>query len=515
MRRAPWLSVALTVAVASMLSSCGTGLRKQQAQQLAEADALFTRGCYSCLTKAFDAYEALRLAGYQPAEAAARAYDAAILLAAREKELAMPAEPWIERARGLAPRDPQRALYVEIVSALPWAHGRHDSDFTHAGRLAIGPELDALDRWEAALGPAAARPVTGAYLMAAARCAFFPARLHETLTFDALASAHANAPLMQYAAGICRPELRSHLDGLASDPDFHELLFQQARLQLFQGGATVQLGARVLLEAAREAMPALVANTYLLAGVLNTLEDYVPCAAMYAEVIAKGGARRQSLLNRTMCLTNAGKSEDAIASATELIDTPGILKGEGYYWRAANRYTLKALADARADVEAAKPLYDDAAVFALSGFIAYDMGQKDYAYTEFDEAFQRNRTYCTAPFYQGLMDAEKERWEPAATKYEVATGCYETSVRRLAFSLEQAEARDASDTTRERRIASLTRALDGERLQVAHAAYNVAYANGRLGRAGAAIPFAEKAAAAHKNMETLATELLAVLRKAG
>ena len=427
----------------------------------------------------------------------------------------MPAEPWIEKARALAPPDARRRVYLDIAGALPWAPGRHDADFRHEARIAIGAELDALDRWDETLGLPDARDVTGTYLMAAARCAFMPARLHESLTPEALAPVHAAAPLMRYAVGICRPDLRAYLDGLEADPDFHELLFQQARQQLFQGGATVRLGARVLLEAAREDMPALVGNTYLLAGVLNTLEEYVPCAAMYAEVIAKGGARRESLLSRTMCLTNAGKSADAIASATGLIDTPGILTGEAYYWRAANRYTLKALADARTDVEAAKPLYDDAAVFALSGFIAYDMGQKDYAYTEFDEAFRRNGTYCTAPFYQGLIDAEKERWEPAAAKYEAATGCYETSVRRLVFSLERAEALDASDTTRERRIASLARSLDGERLQIAHAAYNVAYANGRLGRAGAGIPFAEKAAAAHKNMEKLATDLLAVLRKAG
>ncbi len=500
---------------ASAVSSCGTGVRKQQVRQLAEADALFTRGCYSCLTKAFNAYEALRLAGYQPAAAATRAYDAAILLAAREKELAMPAEPWIERARSLAPRDPRRELYLEIVSALPWAPGRHDSDFTHAGRLAIGPALDALDRWDAALGPAGARDVTSTYLMAAARCAFFPARRHETLTFDGLAPAHASAPLIRYAAGICRPELRSHLEGLAGDPDFHELLFQQGRLQLFQGGNNVQLGARVLLDAARETMPSLVANTYLLAGVLDTLGEHEACAARYADVIVLGGAPRESLLNRTVCLTNAGQRPEAIAAATELIDTTGILRGEAYFWRATNRYSLKSVPEARADVEAAKPLYNDAAVYALSGFIAYDMGQKTYAYSEFDEAFHRNRTYCTAPFYQGLIDAETDRWEPAAAKYEAAMGCYETSVRRLALSLEQAEALDADDPTRPRRITQLTAALDGERLQVAHAAYNVAYANGRLGRAAAGIPFAEKAAAAHKNMEKLATHLLAILRKDG
>lgn len=69
------------------------------------------------------------------------------------------------------------------------------------------------------------------------------------------------------------------------------------------------------------------------------------------------------------------------------------------------------------------------------------------------------------------------------------------------------------DPSRERPIGEMTAALNGARLQLAHAAYNVAYANGRLGRAAAAIPSAYEAAAAHKDMEKLATELLTALRK--
>lgn len=496
-------------------AGCATAERRENRQRLVAADTQFARGCYLCLTDAFGQYRALAAAGHQPRAMNRRAFETALLLAAREKELGMDAQGWIATARGLAPDDPRSALYLEIADALPWAAGRHDQGFEPQGQAAIGPVLDAIERWDAALGPPATRDVAGTYLMAAARCAFTPSRLHESLTFEALAPAHADAPLIQYAAGTCRRELRSHLSGLSSDPDFHEVTFHLARFRLFEPGNTVRLDAKVMLESARDAMPGMVANTWLLAGVLSTLEEHEACAEMYGEVIARGGARRESLLNRTICLTKAAKRAEAIASATALIDTPGILRGEAYYWRATNQYHLGALSDARADVEAAKPLYDDAAVYALSGFIAYDMDRKAYAYTEFEEAWRRNGTYCTAPFYQGLMDAEQEHWEPAAVKYETATRCYETSVRRLAFSLEQAHALDAADPTRQTRIDTLTAALDGERLQVAHAAYNVAYANGRLGRAEAGIPFAEKSAAAHKDMRELATNLLAILRKGG
>lgn len=512
-RRPPQSPVVLLVLLA--VAGCATAERRENRQRLVAADTQFARGCYLCLTDAFEQYRALAAAGHQPQTMNRRAFETALLLAAREKELGMDAQGWIATARGLALDQMRAPVYLEIADALPWAAGRHDQGFDHPGQAAMGPVLDALERWDAALGPPSSRDIVGTYLMAAARCAFTPSRLHESLTFEVLAPAHADAPLIQYVSGTCRRELRSHLAGLSSDPDFHEVTLHLARFRLFEPGNVVRLDAKAMLGAARTAMPGMVANTWLLAGVLSTLEEYEACAEMYAEVIARGGARRESLLNRTVCLTKAEQRAEAIASATELIDTPGILRGEAYYWRATNQYHLETLPEARADVEAAKPLYDDAAVYALSGFIAYDMEQKAYAYTEFEEAWKRNSTYCTAPFYQGLMDAEQERWEPAAAKYETATRCYETSVRRLAFSLEQAHALDAADPSRQQRIDSLTAALDGERLQVAHAAYNVAYANGRLGRPEAGIPFAEKSAAAHKDMRELATNLLAILRKGG
>ncbi|HEX6324868.1 MAG TPA: hypothetical protein VFZ36_14160, partial [Vicinamibacterales bacterium] len=422
------LLIPVLLVAAGATAACGTSVRKHQAQRLAEADALFMRGCHSCLVRAFDTYTALRGEGYQPALVAGKAFDTAILLAAREKELAMEAERWIARAEALAgavrsPEGLRYPLYLEIVRALPWALGRHDRDFRNGAMIAAEPVLDALDRWETALGPPAARPIAAAYLMISARCAFTPPRRQETLTV--ILVSHPHAPLVRYAAGRCRSELRAQLDAVAGDPDFHEAAFELGRLRLYDGGATVHLDARVLLEAAHAAMPEAVAPAYLLAGVLSALEEHEACAAMYDEVIARGGAKRESMLNRTICLTHATKRQDAIASATELIDTPGILRGEAFFWRAWNQYHAKNLPIARIDVDEAKTLFQDADVYALSGFIAYDMDQKAYAYTEFAEALRRNREYCVAAFYQGLIDSQKEQWEPAAARYAAATGCYE------------------------------------------------------------------------------------------
>jgi tetratricopeptide (TPR) repeat protein len=512
------LSLAAFAALLSLAAAaaCSANPRKQQAQRLAEADALFMRGCHGCLVKAFGTYTALRGEGYQPALVAGKAFDTAILLAAREKELAMEATPWIERAEGLAPSAGAKApAYLEIVRALPWAIGRHDRDFRHGAMISVGPVLDALEKWDAALGPAPARDIVGTYLMASARCAFTPAIKQMALTPEELAPVHRNAPLITYVVGICTPELREHLDALAGDPDFHELTYQLGRLRLYQGGPTVHVDARLLLDAARAEMPEAVAATWLLATVLSGLEEHEACAAMYDEVVTRGGARRESMLGRTMCLTRAAKRQEAIRSATEMIESPGILRGEAFFWRAWNQYHLKNLPVARVDVEDAKTLFRDADVYALSGFIAYDMEQRDYAYTEFAEALRRNPGYCVAAFYQGLIDSHREQWDAAAGRYVIATGCYERSVRRLENDLRGAEALEPDNPTRERRIANLTEGLDAEKLQLARAAYNVAYSYGRHGEAAKGVRYAEQAAATHPDMRKLAEELLEILRKAG
>lgn len=488
---------------------------------MAEADALFTRACYTCLTKAFQTYDTLRLAGFQPAVIARKAFDTAILLAMREKELGMAAEPWIRTAATLAPASgpagARAALYLDMARKGRWAAGKLDSDEASAFERAVAAEaIASLRDWEKALGPPAGRDLVGTYLMTALACAYTPPRQQDArLTLDQLAPAHRSTPLMKYALGACRSEFRDELQAPGADPDFHEVHFQSGRQRLFQGGATVHLDAKAQLMAAHAAMPQAVANSYLLAGVHLSLEEFAECAARYDDVIRHGGARRDSMLSRTKCLTRGAIRLPGIASATELIDSPGAHRGEAFYYRAWNRYHLKELPAARADVDSAKRSWVSADVFALSGFIAYDMDQKDFAYTEFAETLVLNSDYCVAAFYQGLIDSTRERWAPAADRYEKATLCYSRLVAGLAADLKRAQALPPDDPNRARRIANLTEGLDAETLQFARAAYNTAYSYGRSGNAAKGIPFAVQAASAHKEMEKLAGELLEILRKAG
>ena len=67
---------------------------------LDEVSSLILQGCYHCLEKA---YEVAQAGGAGP-----QAFEAAALLVLRSKELGLPAEEWLERARALATADPHR-----------------------------------------------------------------------------------------------------------------------------------------------------------------------------------------------------------------------------------------------------------------------------------------------------------------------------------------------------------------------------------------------------------------------
>ena len=525
-------SLSLAAALTASLLGSGCGPRKQHAQQMAAADALFARACYTCLTRAFQTYDTLRLAGFQPALVTKKAFDTAILLAMREKELGMAAEPWIEKAAALAPRVPpgskaaasvagaaaaRATLYLDMARKARWAAGRFDANEASRFEREVAAEaIASLREWDKSLGPATARDLVGTYLMAALACAYTPpAQQDARLSVAQLAPAHRSTPLMKYALGSCRSQLREELQALAADPDFHEVHFQNGRQRLFEGGrGTLHLDAKASLVKAHAAMPQAVANSYLLAGVHLSLEEFADCAARYDDVVRHGGARRDSMLERTKCLTRGAIRLPAIASATELIDSLGAHRGEALYLRAWNRYHLKELPAARADVEDAKRTWASADLFVLSGFIAYDMDQKALAYTEFGQGLMMNSQYCVAAFYQGLIDATAERWPPAADRYERATLCYSRSAADIAANLKRAEALPADDDNRERRIANLAEALDAEKAQLSRSAYNTAYSYGRSGNAARGIPFATQAITAHKDMGKLATELLEILKKA-
>ena len=75
------------------------------------ADKLIRHGCYRCLEQAFEQA--------QRHGARMQAFEAATLLTLRSKELGLPSDEWLNRARTLAGTDASLSPYLEIVDVIP------------------------------------------------------------------------------------------------------------------------------------------------------------------------------------------------------------------------------------------------------------------------------------------------------------------------------------------------------------------------------------------------------------
>src|SRR5918992_1671529 len=75
-----------------------------------DVGALIRRGCYACLEEAFTAASARG--------ASQQAFEAALLLVARSKEVGVPPGSWLQRAAAWLPQGPEWGAYHDIVGAL-------------------------------------------------------------------------------------------------------------------------------------------------------------------------------------------------------------------------------------------------------------------------------------------------------------------------------------------------------------------------------------------------------------
>ena len=96
------MRVKLVVALTMIAAGCATRTAVSPAPVPSSfddaIDALIRRGCYRCLEQAYDKSQQQRVR--------IQAFEAATLLTLRSKELGLPSESWLERARALAsPQD--------------------------------------------------------------------------------------------------------------------------------------------------------------------------------------------------------------------------------------------------------------------------------------------------------------------------------------------------------------------------------------------------------------------------
>ena len=470
---------------------------------LTQADALLEAGCYRCLLEAFALYEDAVGRREPPPVARARAFDTALLLALREKELGLPATPWLERASALALEEERS--YLEIASGLPWTTAGAAVDFEPEVRLTGRTYLDS---WVSLAG----RPdsYVDEYVIVALACTA-GTRAVQT---DILARIDATLAPIRYRIGVCGLEHRAHLDAVvAVEPRFVEAQFFIGRYEMTAGVSIGGGPARDWLTravppllSAHEGIPESPIITIGLAGLMRARTELERALALYDEAIALRPTQADALLGRTITLTYLERGDEAIDTATRMVGLGRWHVGQAYYWRAWNHYRAGRLDPAAADVASARRLNIDADVMTLSGMVAFDQKRPDEARKDLLEALRMDASKCVASWYLGLLDVDVEAWPPAVNRFAVAGACYEQEAEAFRAQIDQLPA-DLPEAARARQLDTIEASAAGSVQQAGRSYFNAAQASMRLQDRATARRYAESAVR-YENVRARAEALL-------
>ena len=508
----------LGVLVLVALSACAPKARGPSADTLAElakADTLLRDGCYSCLTEA--------LAIYERQKQAQGAFDAALLIAIREKELGMPAL----RLATAGPEDPR----------LLAQGGEREKALLAAAELIIGETsgLDPVQRaaltgrdrppvgkdnpTRRALDPMFGKDLVATYVALAIDCESQP--LIESVDVKALLTTYENVPLMRFRIARCgRPAIAAPLMALrAADPRWTDTLFWEARRALTAAPAFVVDLSKViqLYGEGRAAFPSSLAMTMAWANTSMSAEEFEPALSGFDAVLAAFPEHRDAMIGRVQALSYLTRHPEAVATATRVLDLGTWHIGDAYYWRAWNRYHLKDYDAAWADVEQAIKGVANARVYMLAGLIAYPRKELATAVQRFDRAYEIDSTACDALWMSGLVNIDLMELAVAAPKFTRAMTCFVSSAAALRGDLQRRQdgiaKRGTPATAREARILErLQRDVDTAEEKSAQSAYNAAQCYARTGGKGMALNLID-VAISHPKMKEKAEAMKAAIEK--
>jgi len=493
-----------------LIAACGCAsvpTRPQDQAALAAADELVLRGCYDCLIEARAVYARLAVDRARPS-VLPKLFEVDVLLALREKELAVDAAATEARAGQFAAElagvvDVRRVLaLVDLVP--PEREGIPHRTLTEwlraEARRRTVAELEGEVAW---LEGAGMSPVLTGYLRLSVMCHFRrTGRFRDDIEriVDGVLDPAAQAPpVLRYRAATCTGLRATALTAvLADEPRFVEAHYYlgRAAVPMVQRRGNVA-DVRAPLEVAYGRFPQSPAVTYLNAQFNQLIGDCRMGLRFYDETLALWPQHENGLLGRAVCLTFLEQNDEAIRTATALIDMQADNRGEAYYWRAWNHWHLQALSAARRDIEAAKALRSNGDIHTLAGQIEHDEGDLESAETDLRTArsLSFGETNCTAAWYLGLVLMKKERWRETAETFEEAMRCYESRVAESEAGLTQIrDTPDLDEDFRARQIAGFEAAIREDRSQYHAAAFNAANHFVRAGDITRARPLVEIAA---------------------
>jgi tetratricopeptide (TPR) repeat protein len=510
------------LAVAALgLAAAACAARGPSPQLLAElgkAQVLQRDGCYHCMVEALAVFDRVVASPRAPADAVRGAFDTAVMLAVRSKELGLPSERYFDRARGLVPGltalpgSLAPSVYLDAAAAIVGELSGFDPEVRQKAprrpRVRDGRVVPLLARVALDAAPAA-DPLAG-YLMAALDCEEPLARAE--LESAAIFERYGRTLPLRFRLAICGVAPGDLVAVREADPRWADTFFFEGRRQLTQRPIADVVKAVASFDAARRAFPESRAITLSLAGAQNALSNYEVALGLYDEVLAGEPTHRDALLGRVMSLSYLNRYVDAIASATAMIELGTWHMGDAYYWRAWNRYQLHQLPVAWDDIERATTLQVNTGVYTLAGFIAYARTELDTAIDRFDRAYAMDNTNCEAVWFAGLVHVDQQAWPTAAPKFSRAMTCFASAAAEARAEMARLEAATVDETFKARQIATAQKRVDTAEHRGAQAAFNAANAYVRIGEKTLALTHID-AALTHALLKEKAVSLKAAIEK--
>jgi tetratricopeptide (TPR) repeat protein len=439
-----------------------------------EIDALVRRGCFTCLE------EALALADAAGAHDAA--FETALLLALRSKELGLPHLSWVARARERAPDTPPGWRdYLDMVLSVPSDPFSADRDELLQEAAAHRKPREVLETWRGQLAAGPGSPLFRAYLDVSLACGplLYPQR---DAAMDAALESFGDVPLMQYRIGVCgrMPVLA---DVLEREPALVDAYFELGRAELQRDQADYDEALR-RFRLAQAAFPSSATLAAAIGMLHQQREEWAEAVAAYEDATALVATHRDALLGLAIGFSHLSRHHDAIAAASRLIQLGFWYAADAYYWRAWNEYRLDDVAAARQDVDRAKALDPSSTTLLLSGMVAWREKRIDVAEAELQAALDRDYGLCEAATYLGGLRAERQRWPESLAAFQHAEQCSALSIAALRKAIAELAATEAGARAHARRIASHERDMTEAERRRAEATRNIGAIQRRLRLSG-------------------------------
>jgi tetratricopeptide (TPR) repeat protein len=411
---------------------------------------LIRHGCYHCLEQAF--------ADAESRKATTHAFEAAALLVLRSKELGLPTDPWLGRARALAGDDGSLSSQLAMVEAIPPHPMSDDREALFDVRRRTQARTS-MTAWRELLRSGPGSDVFRMYLDVALICGFGTLKQDEQ-SFTGQLDEDARAPIYQYRIGICDSAHRSRLSALrAGDSAFVEADFALGRYALEDPINPDQEEALRRLTSASTAFPRSPVIAVTIGNVYRRWEEWADALKAYDAAIAVSPNHPEALIGRAISLSRLDRSPEAIATATQVIDAGQWHLGEAYYWRGWNYLRLEDHDRARADADRAKTLMANASVFVLSGVIEWRLRRLETAEQEFQSAIAIDFGECEAALDLGVVRDQRRKPAEALAAFQQARQCYDLSIALRREAIAKVEAGPGTDTAKARDTARHRREL--------------------------------------------------------